>query len=87
MSIEKVYNITVSSTYSDFDLERFLKSKNMQIFMGNEYMCDITTIKVQPKFQIVEKEEKMSPEKYIKSYKADLIKQAIKVGDSLNDLK
>ena len=72
MSIEKVYNITVSSTYSDFDLERFLKSKNMQIFMGNEYMCDITTIKVQPKFQI--------EEKYIyKLYKM--------VGDSLNDLK
>ena len=81
MSIEKVYNITVSSTYSDFDLERFLKSKNMQIYMGNEYMCDITTIKVQPKFEIVVKE---SPEK---SYKANLIKQAIKVGDSLNDLK
>jgi hypothetical protein len=84
MSIEKVYNITVSSTYSDFDLERFLKSKNMQIFMGNEYMCDITTIKVQPKFQIVEKEEKMSPEK---SYKADLIKQATIIGNSFNDLK
>jgi hypothetical protein len=80
MSIEKVYNITVSSTYSDFDLERFLKSKNMQIFMGNEYMCDITTIKVQPKFEIVEKKEKMSPEKYIsKTYKM--------VGDSLNNLK
>ena len=80
MSIEKVYNITVSSTYSDFDLERFLKSKNMQIYMGNEYMCDITNIKVQPKFEIVEKKENISAQKYIsESY--------IIIGDSLNDLK